>query len=371
MKLSNMKPRLAFTTPLVHSLAGAWNWWLTELGGMLPRSAHRLIAPGAQRLYLELAGTDVIASQQVRDERIELGRYPLTASGVTTDQPRALRKLTGRASEVILCLPRDKVLVKSINLPLAAAENLREVLGFEMDRQTPFSVEHVYYDYVVTAADPKARRLEADMLLTPRRYLDELLEKFEMTGLQPHRATVCRDTERNLFAVNLLPETRRRGKPAVTRILGITLATVAGVLLLGIVSLPLLNKHLAIRTLESRIDVTSGRAEVAGRLRSEVERMNADVHFLVEKKQSTRLVLEVIAELTRILPDDTWITRLDLGEDEIQIQGQSLAAAALIPLVESSHILDNARFRSPVTKIPRTEEERFHLSAEFSSGSPE
>jgi len=75
-------------------------------------------------------------------------------------------------------------------------------------------------------------------------------------------------------------------------------------------------------------------------------------------------------ELTRILPDDTWITRLDIKGSELEIQGQSSSAAALIPLIESSSILQNPRFRSPVTQIPRSDAERFQLSAETRGPTP-
>jgi general secretion pathway protein L len=370
MEINTLKTRLGFTAPLRHRLAGAWKWWLTELGDMLPERIRSLVAPGSQYLCLELDNAEVIASQHTLDESIELARYPLDGTDVAPDQRQMVRGLTGRASEVVLCLPRNKVLIKTLTLPLAAAENLREVLGFEMDRQTPFRIEQVYYDYVVASADPKARRLDVVMVLTPRVFLDELLDKLRAMKLAPHRASVCGNGDLTPYAVNLLPESQRQRKSAATRILNLTLTVLTGVLLLGAVALPLLDKHFAIRNLESRIDVASGQAEVARRLRTEVDRLNTGVRFLVEKKQSTPLALEVISELTRILPDDTWITRLDLKDHEVHIQGQSLAAAALIPLIESSPMLANARFRSPVTKIPRTDKERFHLSAEFSSGVP-
>ena len=81
-------------------------------------------------------------------------------------------------------------------------------------------------------------------------------------------------------------------------------------------------------------------------------------------------LLEIMDELTRILPDDTWITRLDMKGSELQIQGQSSSAAAVIPLIESSSILQNPSFRSPVTQAPRSEDERFHLSAEIRGQTP-
>lgn len=370
MNINALKNRRSFTAPLMHRLTGAWKWWLAELGDMLPDGIRSLVASGPKCLYLEMSNVEVIASHRTRDENIELARYPMTGADIPPDQPQKVRDLASRASEVVLCLPRDKVLIKTLHLPLATAENLREVLGFEMDRQTPFRVEQVYYDYHIASADLKNKRLDIVMVVTPRGLLDELLEKLRATELQPHRVTVCRNGEQIPCAVNLLPVSRRQQKSAATRTLNLALSVLTAVLLFSAVALPLLNKHFATRNLESRIDVASGAAEVARRLRIEVDHLNTSTRFLAEKKKSTPLALEIISELTRILPDDTWVNRLDLKDHEVQIQGQSLAAAALIPLIESSPMLSNARFRSPVTKIPRAEEELFHLSAEFSTGVP-
>jgi len=79
------------------------------------------------------------------------------------------------------------------------------------------------------------------------------------------------------------------------------------------------------------------------------------------------MTIALIDEMSRILPDDTWLTRVDIAGREIQVQGQSLSAAALIELLEKSPVFENVRFRSPVTQVPRTEAERFHLSADWSS----
>jgi general secretion pathway protein L len=86
---------------------------------------------------------------------------------------------------------------------------------------------------------------------------------------------------------------------------------------------------------------------------------------LEQKKRSTLMVTQIINEVSRILPDDTWISRFDIAENELQLQGQSSSPAALIAIVESSSLLHNARFRSPVIQIPGTSEERFHLSADI------
>ena len=77
------------------------------------------------------------------------------------------------------------------------------------------------------------------------------------------------------------------------------------------------------------------------------------------------LVLQLVDELTQLLPDDTWISQLDFKDREIQLRGNSAASAALIAALEASPLLRNARFRSPVTRDRRIGTERFHLSAEI------
>jgi len=71
----------------------------------------------------------------------------------------------------------------------------------------------------------------------------------------------------------------------------------------------------------------------------------------------------LLRELTVILPDDTWVERLQIKGDSAQIIGQSGKASALIGIVESSKLFSSAAFTSPVTTDPRTGKERFVLSA--------
>ncbi len=80
---------------------------------------------------------------------------------------------------------------------------------------------------------------------------------------------------------------------------------------------------------------------------------------------------QLLDDMTRIIPDDTWVNRVDFSDGEIQLQGQSGAAAGLIGLIEASPTFHNARFRSPVTQIARTSQERFHLSADTVQGPAE
>jgi len=369
MNMNSLKTQLKLTTPLLHALTDFWSWWIAELSGMLPKSVRAAILPRVERLYLQLNGTELIASRGTSESTQETGRYSLSPTALQPEQALELEELAGRSREVVLCLPEDKVLVKSLSLPLVAEENLHEVLGFEMDRQTPFTAEQVYYDHILTARNSKSSTLSLELVLTPRLFLDELLATLEGIGFKPHQATICPQKSGQAQPVNLLPEQARQPKLDTARYLNLALGTLALVLLLGAIALPVLNKLHVIQALETRAELVTTKAEVTRRLREKVEQLGTDSLFLVEKKQATPLALETINELTRILPDDTWIHRFDIKGQEVQIQGQSASAAALIPLIESSDQLHNPRFRSPVTRLPRTNTDRFHLSAEVAKKS--
>lgn len=370
MELTTRNLRHLLNARLWPGIRAFWSWWSTELLAMLPEQARNALQPGGTRLFLELDGTDVVASHGSTHAAEPVARYSL-ADGINTPANNFGDDDTlSNVREIVLCLPRDRVLIKPLNLPLATEENLREVLAFEMDRQTPFTADQVYYDFTVTARNAVEQSLELSLVLTPRQELDGILTSLANRGIHPDLVAVHFDNTGELHNVNLLPEKHRGSKAVTPQLVNIILGILALVLLAAAVSLPLLGQRHKIKMLEPLLETAETKAEVTGRLRDTVDKLMSESRFLVKKKQSSLLVLQIMDEVTRILPDDTWAFQIQIRGPEVQIQGQSASAAALIPLIEASDILHNARFRSPVTQVPRSNLERFHLSATARATAP-
>ena len=87
-----------------------------------------------------------------------------------------------------------------------------------------------------------------------------------------------------------------------------------------------------------------------------------------QKKQTMPARIDLLQELTLLLPNDTWLERWQVKGDAMQIIGQSAKASALIGIVEASPLFVDAAFISPVTTDPRTNKERFVLSARIGRG---
>jgi general secretion pathway protein L len=350
------KLRVRYVAPLRRAFDSFWSWWRAELIALLPENIREVIAQGKQRAFVELDGADVVVRQGTPGQTREVVRRPLDSP----DDPIA--GLPQNVWQTIVLMPSDKVLARSLSLPLAAEENLREVLAFEMDRHTPFSATQVYYDFTVTKRASGQQEFSLDLVYSPRNVVDQLLDNVARHGVRPDVVT-SRGSEGELRPVNLLPANKRQNKRKAARRQNIVLAALAMLLFITAVALPLVQKEQVVRALEAELQNAVAEAKESTQLRQDVETLAEGSRLLMEKKQSNILIIQVIDEVSRILPDHTWLNRLDIAGDEIQVQGQSSSAAALIALIESSPMLHNARFRSPVIQVPRTNEERFHLSA--------
>jgi general secretion pathway protein L len=75
--------------------------------------------------------------------------------------------------------------------------------------------------------------------------------------------------------------------------------------------------------------------------------------------------LQVLATVTDIIPDDSWLSELSLHQGKLGISGQSPAAARLIPVLAADPAFRNPAFAAPVTRAPDGHAELFVIRAEL------
>jgi Tfp pilus assembly protein PilN len=85
---------------------------------------------------------------------------------------------------VYLCVPQEQAIVQQVFLPLAARDNLRQVLEYEIERQLPFKREEIYFDYL--PAGQKGEKLCVYVFATPKKGLAGLLTMLESFGIVPN-----------------------------------------------------------------------------------------------------------------------------------------------------------------------------------------
>jgi general secretion pathway protein L len=139
------------------------------------------------------------------------------------------------------------------------------------------------------------------------------------------------------------------------------------------VVLPLWQKRETAIAIINRAEAARQQAMVSERLRGELERAAADYNFALERKHAWPPLVRVLDTVTRVLPDDTWLTQLEVRtvpkgkerERELVMRGESGNAGRLIPELEASGIVTQVAPRSPTTKIQPGPGEVFDLGAQL------
>jgi general secretion pathway protein L len=274
-----------------------------------------------------------------------------------------LRGVSLRDVEIALDLPADRVLQRRVALPLAAQENLREVLAFEMDRHTPFKAGEVAFDYRVAGTDAENKRLNVDLAVVPRELIEEAGRVAEAFGLTLDRIGVAGGAETGGAGIDLLPHDHVNGQSIAQNRLLVAMAALAAILAIVAAYLPLHLKQRTLAAYEAQLAETRAAALEAEQLKERLAARTERGRFLIDRRLATPAAMVLLADLTKRLPDDTWLVQLRWQGDKLMIAGFSPAAAALIGGLEASELLSEVRFGSPVTADPRIGQERFNISA--------
>ena len=148
-----------------------------------------------------------------------------------------------------------------------------------------------------------------------------------------------------------------------------TLVLIGLVFLLGITSLSthLIKERRDLNRLEHSIAQIKTQVSMVEQQQKEADEITKEIRFFDAIKNSQPSKLEILKELTSILPDDAWLTNLTFDESKVVIDGFASSASNLIPLLDISPLFQNVEFASPITKGMESSE-RFKIKLEIESG---
>ncbi|MEM1412060.1 MAG: PilN domain-containing protein [Pseudomonadota bacterium] len=348
------------------SQAGAfWRWWVAELQALLPASLRERVQHAHRRTVCRLVDDELELYWQEGDELQQLDVFALDQD-VGVQRQQILDLLTERElTEVVneLVLPESLVLRKSLSMPLAAESNLRQALAFEMDRHTPFPASEVHFDYRVIERDRDRGQLRLELVVAPMAPMDQQVESVMARGLPPSAVDVALDGKP--AGLNLLPYERRHRVVNRRARLNVLLGAVAVLVLALVMAQSLWLREAQIEELELAIEEVRVEARRVQNIRTQIEDASEAAGFMLNRRAEVPPTVLVLAEVTSILPDDTYLDRLRVWEGNVQLQGKSDNAQRLIELVNLSPLLEGAGFRGSTRLDNRTQKEIFDLSAQI------
>jgi general secretion pathway protein L len=343
-------------------LRGVLTWWGQGLAAWLPTNTRRLLLAGDARLWLQPQHDTLQLLHQGDGGPRELAGLPLPLPAGEDPLLRVLQERTRDLPRWLL-LPDSAGLRRTLLLPAAARERLRDVLSFEIERQTPFAAADVLHDgRVVQVRDDG--QLQVELVVLPRARFDAACAR--LGAAAQHLAGVdLMAADGRTLGINLLPPAQRAARGNRWGWWNLGLAGLAlFALVLGMTQL-LDNRQAAAQTLKADMHARETQArDIASERQRLIDTVEGEA-YLRSQRTDHPPVVEVMEALAQRMPDGTSLEKLSIDGDQLSVIGLSSQAAALVGKLEGAPQWTAPALSGALQQDPRTRMDRFTLVAQL------
>lgn len=282
--------------------------------------------------------------------------------------PESWRPLL-RGCRVEIMLMPDRFLSRPLELPRRAAEFLDAMVRSQLDRLTPWTAQEAVFGRTAPI-EISGDRIQTTVIAAPKARLDplvRLMEAWHVGSMVLFAASgvASLSDEGHVVAqgATRVSEQHLRGSLDIGRVA--RMLTAALVIAAVSATLSLVTGSILGGQLDAQQSLLARRiSERRAALRLDLKGTdNAAFRGLLRRKQETAAAVLVLDALSRVLPDNTYVTELRIEKDKLQIAGVSQDAPALVRLIEQSAHFTRATFSAPTTRSMDGPGERFRIEA--------
>ncbi len=334
------------------------DWWFQGLRNIFPTTLLKTTRLELVAIPDEEKPGDLMLWQSSDGAREPIGHL----TGIDLARRRSLARQVRRGRlTTVLALPHRLLASRRTTLPSVAEKELRDVIGLDIDRLTPFSADEVFFTHRVLERLEDQDRIVVEVLYAPKATPGSALERLTSAGLPVTRLDGF-DANGMLEGVNLLGPSDLGSWRWGTRL--------SAALMLGLIlsvggwiwaELGMMDRRIAeLREMSVKERQLAFQAEDA--FDGSVDGDHSVKAYLL--RQDTPLAVEILTAVTEITPDHTWLDRLNLDQGRLEISGASQDATELIGGFEQNPMFDRPVFPTPLTRARGGDVERFFLSVD-------
>lgn len=263
----------------------------------------------------------------------------------------ALRSARFTAVEV----PGDLALIRHLVLPPLSERDLRDAVALEMRDSNPFDPADMVWGY--RSSVDESRQLDVIAVLASRSQVIQHIEQ------QAPQLSQSPSLEAWVMAEDGVPivlrgfgEAARARRAVLGRAAIYALVMLALLLATAVAVTPTVQLHLRARQAAAAYQVLQQRAGPAIAQREALVRGREDLANLQEVMNDHIEPLVALDTLTQLVPDDTWLQRVQAQGARFTLTGQTPNAAALMNTLSSKPGLRDVRAPAPATRAAANRE---------------
>ena len=340
-------------------------WWGRELAFFVPENLRQRLSDKSGYVYLRIDEEKFKIFGTINGQTKTIAELDFNEQGLSHFKQLIETHDELKKARIVLSLTSRQAIEKMMALPAVAKENINQVVGFEIDKYTPFSQQQVYFSLKQVGKEENGV-INIQIILTPKEILDAIFLQLNNAQVYPdivEYENVANNFKEDYKTYNLIPEWERPAKNRVVQAATVFLSIIMTLLILAVFIYPVWHEELAVEKLKQEIKSLKNDTDFVQEQQLDLDKMIEETEKLNTVKQKMPAVLDLVNILSDLIKEDTWLTHLQLKNGRLQIQGQSPAAEGMIGILEASPLFSNVRFVSPLTQDKRTGLDRFQISA--------
>ncbi len=342
-----------------------FEWWFETLKTLIPKKWLRFLVSTKQpELFIRFANFQIYFYVYEQNQQTELARFYFHQEGKKECELFFNNNPQWMSAKKILLLHSKQALKKTFSLPVAVQENLYQVIGYEMERYTPFNAEQLYYSIQIVNRRVEHHQLDVELIFLTKKKLHRYYQDLQNWGILVD--VVRYDDMENAYPYrrldyNLLPEALQTNAINYTKRMNHFFAGLFSLFLIVSIVTPFWLQNQILEELDTKINTAKKRASEVDKIQAEIDAGLELANKAQDLKEKMPVMLNIILELTQLLPEKAWLKSFEYSTDKIQLQGSAISASSLINLLESSEHFSKTSFVSPITQDKTTGVDQFQL----------
>ncbi len=311
---------------------------------------------------------------------------------------------------VFLGIPRQLILSKEIRFPLAVKENLRTTLSYEMEKHIPLPAVDLCFDCQIIDENKQLNNMTVLLVAakkssispytafcrklsgkisgmegidsatanfhafvsdgkTETRSESEILRRAGIPSpeLIPAFGLALKGLRSVPLQINLLPDELRKKPGRLGYYMMSTMLVLLVLAAMGLGGSYLWRQHKAVKALNEEMRILTKEVAAIDDMQTRIRELESQVMRLRSLKQGYIPVVDIMRELTGIIPETAWVQDFSFSEQGIQINGFADSTSDLIGILEASPLFENVSFLSAIVK-GREGKERFSIGLKTETG---
>jgi Tfp pilus assembly protein PilN len=120
-----------------------------------------------------------------------------------------------------------------------------------------------------------------------------------------------------------------------------------------------------LREIDAQIASRKSEIKKIEALKKEISALSGEISQIKDFKESRPMALNIMKELTALLPSTVWLTRTRITEGTVEIEGYASTATELLTKLEQSKLFKKVEFTSPTIRDTRMNADRFVIKMEI------